>query len=411
MKPLYYKIVFSAFLAGLSALVSFGLNVQIARIFGSDVFADFSYYISIVTILAVFSSVGMNQYLLLKLPIMNEGEIEKLNAEVDSTLVLICLPVLSLLSFFLYFKGENLITIISIVGISFFSSLFLIKQSVYIALKRVFVFQFCDKIARNSLLLVLFFFASNYIKSFSVFIFFVFIGHIISFLLIQYNLASYSKFRVSKSLLSYSDVKSTYPLYLVLLSVTLMGNLDIIIVDFLSTSQEVAVFSASQKVALLAGFLVNAIANILVPYFVKASEEKQDAVLNRQVRFSSLFGFISIFIFLIIISFTGEYVLSVFGVSYIAGFPILLVLVINALLSAIYGQTLTLMKVKKEGLKLSKYIIFALIIKLLLTFNFYKYFDVIGIAYSSTLCIFIWNHLSYRLLKKKYNINTFVFQR
>lgn len=409
MNNLYIRIVLSASVSVFAAAINFILNVYIARIFKEEVFASYSFYISLATIISVIVSLGINQYLLLNIPKINKEAISEISKKAYTSITLFFLPVIFITILYLYFRGESIVAMLSFVFISYIASILLLKQSIYTALKKIIVYQMCDKVFRNSFILIVLFIFSNELTFFYELIMVVAGGYFLSFLVMQFNLNKGERYNLSSDFFKFIDIKSLTPLYFVFLTTTLMSNVDILILDSITTESNVAVFSASQKIALLSGFFLNAIANILVPYFVKERENKQE--IGIKAKMSSQFGFASISVFFVAMCFLGEWVLSVFGEGYKAGYFIMLCLIMNIMLSALYGQTLTLMKVKNEGKYLAKLMIFSLAVKFIIVYPLFLYFGVFGVVISSSICTLIWNHLSYLKLKNKYSINTLVFQR
>jgi len=409
---MFIKVFLSAFLAALTALTSFGLNISIARVSGVDFFANFSFIISLSTIISVFAALGLNQFLLLRAPVQSKNELKEDISKVFNTLFIIFIPFTIGITIFLYLRGDDALTIIAVVAISFALTLLLMFQSIYISLKKIHSYQIYDKVIRNIFIILFIFLSSYYISSysFSYFIIFVSFSYFLSLLILFLKLKGIVCINLKAGRLKFNQVREFTPLYLVFISVTLIGNLDIIILEYLSDNQGVAIFSASQKVALLAGFIVNAIANVLLPYFVKSDHNGDKDSMDKKIRVSTNLGFYSILIFLLVCYLFGDLLLGVFGDIYTAGYNLLLALVVNSLISAMYGQTLTLMKVKKEGKLLARYIIISLSIKLLCIPILFEYYGVLGVVFSSVICTVIWNHASYLYLKRKHGVDTFIFK-
>ena len=409
---MYLKVFISALLAAISSFTSFGLNVGIARALGLDFFAEFSFVMSLTTIISVFASIGLNQYLLLKAPILSVSELRNSFGKIFNTVTLTFIPFSIGIIFFLLIRGSELLTVFSVTGIAYLLTLLLMVQAIYISIKKIHIYQVFDKISRNFILItfILISILLPLTYDFSYFILFVFITYLFSVLSLLYKSKENFKIEPKYGFLEPKLVKAGAPLYLVFISVTLIGNLDIIILDVLSDSHGVAVFSASQKIALLAGFIVNAVANVLIPYFVKANDNCEADTMDKHIRTSTKLGFYSILAFFIFCIFFGEFLLGIFGSIYSEGYFILLLLIGNSLLSSMYGQTLTLMKVKNDGKLLAKYILISLLIKISLIPLLFNYYGVMGVVISSIACTFIWNQLSYLYLKRKYGIDTFIYK-
>ena len=188
MNNLYIGIVLSASVSVFAAAINFILNVYIARIFKEEVFASYSFYISLATIISVIVSLGINQYLLLNIPKINKEAISEISKKAYTSITLFFLPVIFITILYLYFRGESIVAMLSFVFISYIASILLLKQSIYTALKKIIVYQMCDKVFRNSFILIVLFIFSNELTFFYELIIVVAGGYFLSFLVMQFNL-------------------------------------------------------------------------------------------------------------------------------------------------------------------------------------------------------------------------------
>lgn len=393
----------SAIISLLSSGLNFLLNVYIARTYSDDVFADYNYVISLYNILSVLFSFGLSQYLLINIPRVDTKEMIKIIGKINFISLFVSLFGYATISIFIL-DYDDFLTEILIVFIGVFFTFQLNRQSILFANEKVIVFQIIDKIIRLAMILFLINIIDYGNSDFNNLLLCVLGSYIFCqiFSGIGYKGLGLSKISISFNL--GKDVyKNSFNLYGAVLIVVLMSNIDILILKEIGTIEELALFIAAQKIALLAGVVLNALTNVITPKLARNNKDKAN-----NIRVSTLIGFFTILIFLIFTIIFGDFALHIFGEKYISSDMILNLMVFNSLLSAFFGQSLTLMKTENESAKLTKYLFIAVIIKILISVLAYDYLGYYSVAFASLLSTLVWNVLCTKCLRSDHNIKVTV---
>lgn len=204
-------------------------------------------------------------------------------------------------------------------------------------------------------------------------------------------------------------ITESFYLFIVLIVTTLMSNIDVVIIEKMGTTTEVALYSAAQKIALISGVFINSLTNVVMPKLVRSMSNKDKIGLGKNIKSSLRIGFAIIFAYFIFVILLGDKLLRVFGDNYSGSHNILILLVFSILTSAAFGQTLTLMRIKGESKLLIIFIFFALLLKFTLSIVFYKQLGTFGVSLFSCLAILFWNVMCYAHLNKKFKIKTAIW--
>ncbi|MNV84224.1 hypothetical protein D3C71_1780840 [compost metagenome] len=132
----------------------------------------------------------------------------------------------------------------------------------------------------------------------------------------------------------------------------------------------------------------------------------KDKDLKSSLMHATSIGFFASLLFFVFVLIFGEFVLSIFGNEFKAGYNTLVILALSQLVSSFFGQSLTMMKVKGEIKTLSIFILIALLFKASLISYFYQMWGINGVAMSTLISVFVWNYLCFRYLNKNYSLDT-----
>ncbi|MGR5246774.1 lipopolysaccharide biosynthesis protein [Vibrio sp. PNB23_22_6] len=396
--------------SGLSALSVFGVNIAISRFFGSELFGLYSYIISFTALTSVISCFGFNQYILLRLPKIEQTEKERWLGNVTRTFyIALAITSLMILCYFNYIGFDWYLSVFTTL-VNAAISMSLIRISVLISDGKAVFANAIEKLLRSIIFLLSIIFMRLTIGSD--------LNHYLlcSALLCSYVFVSYfSNREINKQnriytfglggIVSKNDALVSVKLFGILLIITLITNVDVIILERIGDLKMVAYYSSAQKVSMLSSIVLLSVNNVVYPILVKSSGNKISAVNNS----ATLIGFVSNLLFLIIIYNFGDLILSMFGKEYEQYSYLAVLITFGYFLSAIFGQTLTMMKIKEEFFSLFIYLTVGLFVKLVFIYLCFGEFGMEAIAYSTILCVLVWNSLCFFHLNKKYKLNTTIF--
>ncbi|MBR9728209.1 lipopolysaccharide biosynthesis protein [Shewanella intestini] len=396
--------------SGLSALSAFGVNIAISRLFGGELFGFYSYIVSFTALTSVISCFGFNQFILLRLPKIDLAEKGHWLSNVTRTFYITLAITSVIIVFYLSYIGFSFYLSIFIVLINTAVSISLIRISILISEGDAVFANAIEKLIRSIFFLL------------SLILFYSTIGSDLSYyllcivLLTSYVFVSFfSNKKINKNSKIYKvsiggvvekkDLHVTIKLFSILLIVTLITNVDVIILERISDMKTVAYYSSAQKVSMLSSIVLLSVNNVVFPILVKSTGNRVPIINN----LATLIGFVSSLMFLLIVFYFGDLILGLFGEDYKHYNNLALLITFGYFLSSIFGQTLTMMKIKEEFLPLFIYLIIGLTIKLGFIYFYYENLGLEAIAYSTILCVLTWNFLCFLHLNKKYKLNTTIF--
>ncbi len=188
----------------------------------------------------------------------------------------------------------------------------------------------------------------------------------------------------------------------------LQSYASIIVINFLSTSQNVAFFNIPFKIAQLVTYITIAISIIFAPRFSSIYYEKNFNELNKIFKSSILLSILFSAILTFLIIFFGKQILQVFSIDYVNYYNILVLLALAQCIFCIFGQFGTFFiatnneKLFSNAIFISTSIFLSLL--LILTYYFEIYGAAIAFLISSTIYAFINLFLYLKLKRTIYHV-------
>ena len=395
LKALFISAGAVAFINIGAAILNFGSNVLVSRLFGEGVYAHYSFITTLITILSTILTLGLGNYLLITLPKAQAASWGRLVS--SSNTLIVGFFLLAIFPIIIYLQREGYTGIpIALVVFSLASLMAsYIRQPVYYAWSRPIYYQCVDKFIRVCVFVVSMI-LMNYVFN------------IEGLLLILLSLSlSYSVpnvvfwldgkrhrldfFSLGKPL-SFKEVGKTSKLFVILVTTTMLTNIDILIMKNIASQELLAYYSAAQKISLVGNMFLMALSGVATPAIVRF-QAVMDTQLKGYVKYISLFGFVSLLLYLCAMLVFGKLLLSIFGKNFEAAYTALILLSVAIAISGFFGQTLTLMKVYGNFNAAIFYLLFALFVKLILICLFYKLGVLTVVACSTVSSVIIWNSL------------------
>jgi O-antigen/teichoic acid export membrane protein len=204
--------------------------------------------------------------------------------------------------------------------------------------------------------------------------------------------------------------KAIYPLTVVGGLQLMYSYIDIIILGFFYSDEDVGVYRAAVQLAMLVVFGLSVINQMLHPYYAKLYAQNKMDKLQKLVTYSSfiIFGIAAIPSLIFIIA--GEFVLSnIFGEEYILGAFPLAILTIGQLANSIFGPVGALLNMTGHEEDSKKGMFYSLSINLLLSFILIPLYGAIGAAVSTAVSVILWNVILRYYVKIRLNIESIGF--
>jgi O-antigen/teichoic acid export membrane protein len=213
-------------------------------------------------------------------------------------------------------------------------------------------------------------------------------------------------FHYSKSMKS--ALPSLFISTLMLLSAQLSGQFAV--AQFLS-SQELALFAASQKASTIITFILIAVNVVVAPKFSKAFINGNLRELDKIALSSSKIIILLAVPIFFILSIFSESVLSLFGNEYIESKNVFLILLIGQSINVVTGSVGYLLNMTGHEKDFRNVLLFSGPISILLSFLLTSYFGIIGAAIATAMAISLQNLLALIVVKKRLGFNTLNFLR
>jgi O-antigen/teichoic acid export membrane protein len=226
----------------------------------------------------------------------------------------------------------------------------------------------------------------------------------------------YQKRRVARR---FGDVKPRYQTGLwlrtgfPLLFVALFGNffldINIVAVGLFLHPDQLAIFNASFRVAVLIAFGIQSIDAILLPRFTQLYAAKDTVKLQRIITLTTQLKFWSSLCGVIIFSLWGKDILSYFGKEFVQGYDALLLLAGSQLIRAAAGPVSQILSLTGHHAYCLSVSVLSTLIMLVLNYFLIDHFGLIGAAYT-VVCVIALESLLLSIASiRRLGINASVF--
>lgn len=199
------------------------------------------------------------------------------------------------------------------------------------------------------------------------------------------------------------------PLLIITVFTQYFPELSIIIIGADLPADQIAIYNASYRAALLIGFVYNAVSAAIVPKASQLYAQGDVAGMQRYIThatrlnfFLSLFGFV-IFVF------AGETLLALFGEEFIAGYRALLILAAAQLFLAGVGPVAILLNITGHQDRCLYVFGASIILTLLLEYYLVPELGVEGAALMVFLVVIFWSLWLHLLVKRHLKIHSSIF--
>lgn len=186
-------------------------------------------------------------------------------------------------------------------------------------------------------------------------------------------------------------LRTSAPLSLMSGLFLILKQSDVVMVGaFLGTTQA-GIYGVASRVAMLLGFGLNAVNSIAAPMISELYSQGRIKELQRMV---SLAGFgVTVFSLVtgVIMISMGEFILGLFGFTFVDGYAALVILLIGQLVSALAGPTGFLMTMTGHQKQAAQIVSVSVISNILLNIILIPIMGISGAAISTTIAIILWN--------------------
>ncbi|WP_185827581.1 flippase [Halomonas nitroreducens] len=190
----------------------------------------------------------------------------------------------------------------------------------------------------------------------------------------------------------------------------LNSQTDVVMLGFLSTSEDVGVYKVAASVSVLVSFGLQVVNMAVSPHVARlhaqGAMDRLQNVVSKSSRFSVLLA-APVFLFFAVF---GEWFLGfVFGAEYSHGYHALLVLVVGQLVNALFGSVGVLLNMTGHQVDSMRAMVMATLINIIMNALLIPLYGTVGAGLATALTICFWNVYMWRVARAKLGIQTFAF--
>lgn len=394
----------------------------ISKQYGAEIVGIYNLTFNLLTFIAMICMLGINISILRYVGQYKDKEDFKLKKIYQNGIKLV-LPVSIIFSFLIYINAEfiatkvfdNILYIDVLKYMSFFLPLLTILNIniEYIrGLKQIKISEYLRNV-NQPLIVILFIlissqFISNEILPIYILGLAIFITSVIS-IIIMYkyiskvkNEADYNTNLTNKELLN-----TSIPMMFTTLSIFLISNSGLFILEYYSTTKDVGIYSVILKISMLVSIVLIVVNTISAPKFSKlywsGNKKQLQEVINKSTKIIFL---VSLLISLILLIFS-ERILGYFGNDFSIGSDILSILILGQLINSFTGSVNILMNMIGKQKKLQQITLLILIINIILSLLLIPSYGMIGAAISTMISVSLLNVIPMIYLKKYLDFTTY----
>lgn len=220
---------------------------------------------------------------------------------------------------------------------------------------------------------------------------------------VKYNPDFDKEFLITKS----SLFQTSFPMMITAASALLLSNISIIMCEIYLPSNDVGLFSVSWRIAAVVPLIMLAFNSMSGPKFADLYWSKNYEQLQQTIRKSTIFVFITSLFFALLIILFSDFLLGMFGEDFIGTKNILVLLIISQMIYCSFSANGIFLNMIGEQKLFAKIILSALSINIFLNIFLIPAFGIIGAAISNVVTSFILNVFSAYIIKNKFNFKTY----
>lgn len=182
---------------------------------------------------------------------------------------------------------------------------------------------------------------------------------------------------------------------------------DIFMLGALVTKEEVGIYNAAYKLAILALVVINAVNTVLAPKIAALHGENNLSAIKTEVHSATrLITYVTLPIVLALILLRRP-LLGLFGAEFVTGETALVVISVGLLLNALSGSVGQLLNMTQHQNQLKRFTLISVVVNVILNYVLIKQMGIVGAAIASLLSTLLLNVLCLVFIKKEFNFYAF----
>ncbi|MEZ8727030.1 oligosaccharide flippase family protein [Vibrio cyclitrophicus] len=404
----------------ISKILAMFVGVLLARVLGPDNFGEYTYILSIVTIISIPIISGLSQFIVKKIAAyINKNELSSVSLVISHALkyLFVSSTSIALLSFFLISTGITFSDVdsyfILIIATVFFKCVTLLIGSIVNSLGKPSKSVVINYILQPFCFIILLLACYQRIDldveiSLSLFAASFIFSSVISILYLNYKW-KFGTLKFSSHTQSLGWTKSILSLSLVMVVTTLNIELPIIALKYLSSSADVGFYRVALQLALLFSLPLVAINVIIGPkishYYAIQDKKALQRELSSSVKVTFMFSLLPI---LLVTFFSRDIISLLFGSAYLESTIPLLILMVGQTINLLTGSVGLVYNMTGNERETIPFFIASLFFNILLLFLLIPSFGVTGASFAYSATMIMWNVSLALKLNKDYKIRTWL---
>lgn len=197
-----------------------------------------------------------------------------------------------------------------------------------------------------------------------------------------------------------NSLKVAFPLFVASLTASLSNNLDVLMLGWLSSTYQVGLYTVAAKIAFMTSFFLAVAHTAISPKIASMYEKGENIALEKMVQNTSfslfLIGLFTLLGFIVL----GKYILMLWGLEFIDGYYLLIILSIGQFFNISTGTVGSLLSMTGFEKNLLWINVFYLVFNFLLCYVLINYFGAKGAAIAMAVSVAVFNIFKVIMVKK-----------
>lgn len=423
-ESLFLKIISGVFFINIAGIIAvWGLNIFLARKLGVEQFGIFVYVTALLNIFVIISLFGFDNVIVrygASYNVLKQWDLLKGLLRFSDHLILIITSSISIVGLILLYairhklNTDLFFTLCIACFISPFLSLIYLRQALLQSYRMPIKALIPNKILRPLFLflLVLFFVILNKkLLSFEVMLL-SFLNVVLVYIIIHIwckktiltNIYECDYREEKKEWISVS-----FPMWIIASMRFSIKQIDIILVGGILGTTMGGIYAISSKLTTLIAFAFRSVNFYIAPqisHFYATNNKKE---LQKQLSYANKYSFVFALIVTIIMFFSGESLLSFFGVEFRKGATVLKILIFSQLINAATGPVNFFMIMTKYQKEAARFLIVCGLFSIVLNIILIPKYEIVGAAIASTIGFSLLNIMISFYIYRKEGIHTSIF--
>ncbi|TXK72560.1 flippase [Mesonia sp. HuA40] len=207
---------------------------------------------------------------------------------------------------------------------------------------------------------------------------------------------------------SWRFLRESFPMLLSSTIMVFLGWLDTFILGIYETDENIGIYNAALKLALVTNFSIEAINSSLAPKIASAFAEQAHEKFKGLVKFSTRINFVATAGIVAVLLIFNQFFLGIFGEEFLVGKYVLIILCSIHLLNSTTGSVGIIMQMIGRQKQYQNIALIALGLNLILNFALIPLYGIEGAAAATAISLSFWNIAGTVYLKRKENIRTYL---